>query len=517
MSVRWCKAGILIATLASLLVSGCAVGPDFIKPEPVMPDAWHQELSGSTTGEEGLQTWWERFNDPVLNKLIERAEINNFDLKIALERVNEARALLGFAAGERFPDINGGGDATRARYGEDFPAPSFDSKRTDYYYSTGLDAFWEIDLWGRVRRQVEAAEQSMYASIENYRDVLVILYAEVALNYIELRTLQQRLNFAEENTALQRETLKLTEDRLKAEIAPELDVEQAKLNLFRTESNIPLYRQAIVRTINRLGVLLGEQPQKLHAELTAPSAIPEPPSSVTVGIPTDILRQRPDIRKAERTLASQTARIGVAKADLYPAFSLVGTLGFEATSDLFDSTNRYWSLGPQFRWNIFDGGRVRSRIQGADARAMQALAGYEQTVLLALEEVENAMVSFEQESNRRAILYQSVLAAQKSAELVRTLYITGLTDFQRLLDMERDLSEQQDSLAASQGTVSQNLVRLYKALGGGWNNQLGQTEIPADEFAIDEHEERQQCYSTIGGWNNQPNTDSENTTHVEEQ
>ena len=470
MSWRCGSAIPIFAMLASFLVSGCAVGPDFKRPESAMPDAWHQELTpGLTTGKDSLQAWWERFNDPVLNNLIERAAAGNFDLVIALERINEARALLGIAAGERFPDINGNGNVTRARFGEDFVAPG--NSATGTYYSTGLDAFWEIDLWGRVRRQIEATEENMYASIENYRDVLVVLYAEVALSYIELRTLQERLNYAEANTALQRETLKLTEDRLKAEIAPELDVEQAKLNLFRTESNIPLYRQAIVTAINRLGVLLGEQPQSLHAELVAPAAIPTPPSSVTLGIPTDILRQRPDIRRAERTLASQTARIGVATADLYPAFSLVGTIGFEATSsDLFDSTNRFWSLGPQFRWNIFDGGRVRSRIQGADARAMQALAGYEQTVLQALEEVENALVAFQQEKARSAILDKSVLAAQKSTDLVRTLYITGLTDFQRLLDMERDLSQQQDTLAASQGRVSQNLVRLYKALGGGWNN-----------------------------------------------
>ena len=198
-----------------------------------------------------------------------------------------------------------------------------------------------------------------------------------------------------------------------------------------------------------------------------------------IGIPADILRQRPDIRQAERVLASQTARIGVATADLYPTFSLFGSMGFEATSDLFDSSNRYWSFGPQFNWNIFDGKRVRSRIQGADARAMQALNAYEQTVLLALEEVENSMVSYDQESKRRVILDRSVKAAQRSVELVRVLYITGLTDFQNLLDMERDVFEQQDIQAVSQGRISKNLIRLYKAMGGGWDNpseQPGKTD-----------------------------------------
>ena len=477
---RWPRSIAIFALLTSILVSGCAVGPNFIRPEPPMPDMWHQELtSGLTTGEAGLQTWWENYNDPVLNYLIERSTDGNFDLAIAIGRINEARALLGIASGERVPDINGNGDITRARFGEDYQAPSIDNKRTDYYYSTGLDAFWEIDFWGRVTRQIEAAEANLFASIESYRDVLVILYAEVALNYVELRTLQQRLNYAESNIESQRETLKLTEDRLKAEIAPELDVEQAQLNLARTESSIPQLKERIIRTVNRLGVLLGVHPQSLHAELSAFAPIPEPPTSIVIGIPADILRQRPDIRQAERVLASQTARIGVATADIYPTFSLFGSMGFEATSDLFDSTNRYWSFGPQFNWNIFDGKRVRSRIQGADARAMQALNAYEQTVLLALEEVENSMVSYDQESKRRVILDRSVKAAQRSVELVRVLYITGLTDFQNLLDMERDVFEQQDIQAVSQGRISKNLIRLYKAMGGGWDNpseQPGKTD-----------------------------------------
>jgi len=437
-----------------------------------MPDVWHQELiEGLESGEANLQTWWKSLDDPVLNSLIDRAESGNLDLKAAIERINEARALLGIATGERFPDINGSGDITRARFGEDFSAPSLDQKRTDYYYSTGLDAFWEIDFWGRITRQIESAEQNMYASAESYRDVLVILYADVALNYVELRTLQARLQFAEKNTETQRKTLKLTEDRLKAEIAPELDVEQAKLNLSRTESTIPSLKQLIVQAVNRLGVLLGEHPQSLHRELSGNVAVPEPPQNITVNIPADILRKRPDIRRAERELAAQTARVGVATADLYPTFSLFGTLGFEATADLLDSTNRYWSMGPQFRWNIFDGGRVRSRIQAEDARTRQALARYEQTVLLALEEVENSMVSYAQESDRRMILDRSVAASQKSAELVRVLYITGLTDFQNLLDMERTLFEQQDIRTASEGQVTKNLIRLYKAMGGGWTYQ----------------------------------------------
>ena len=471
-SSKSCKHGLLrVLTLIVLfggLFQGCiTVGPDYLPPEPAMPDAWHQELTrGLTESEAGLKTWWKTFNEPILDSLIERASTGNLDLKEAAARIMEARALRGIAAGERVPDVDGAGVVERSRTSEDFSPPT--GKRNDNTYGLGTDSSWEIDFWGRVRRLVESADAGLEASIEAYRDVQVLLFAEIALNYVEVRTLQARINFAESNVKTQRDSLEITEARLKAEIIGELDVRQAELNLARTESSIPVLRSSMKQAINRLGVLLGEFPSALYDELTTSVPIPLPPENITVSMPANLLRQRPDIRQAERELAAQTAQIGVATSELYPRFFLFGDFGFEGTSDIFDYDKRGWSFGPTFRWNIFDGGRVRNFIRAEDARTEQALVRYERTVLNALEEVENSMISYVEESKRSGFLEDSVEAARESVDLVKTLYITGLTDFQNVLDMERSLFEQQDDFASSKGIVIQNLIRIYRSLGGGW-------------------------------------------------
>ncbi len=470
------RVGILLVVALLLgVLNACAhVGPDYKPPEQETPDLWQQELTkGLAEGEAALQTWWTTFNDPVLNSLIERAVKGNLDLKEAFARVREARAFRGVASGERYPDLNAGGDAARSRTSDDFLLITTDQNRTDDFYNAGFDATWEIDFWGRIGRSIESADASLQASVENYRDALVILYAEIALNYVEVRTLQARLRFAEASAETQKRTLEITKARLRAEISGELDVRQAELNLANTESIIPQLRSSLVQAINRLGVLLGEFPDALHQELTRPASIPKPPAQVTVGLPAELLRQRPDIRRAERELAAQTAQIGVATADLYPRFSLSGAFAYQGTngSDLFDWGRRSWFFGPSFRWNLFDGGRVRNRINVEKARAEQALVRYQQTVLNAAEDVENSMVSYTQETDRREILQRAVVAAGKSVELVKALYKAGLTDFQNVFDMERSYFQQQQNFAASEGLVTENLVRLYKALGGGWEPQ----------------------------------------------
>ncbi len=308
--------------------------------------------------------------------------------------------------------------------------------------------------------------------MEDYRDVLVVLYADVSTNYVEVRALQDRIKYVRGNIETQRKSLTLTKDRFNAGLAPLLDVEQAELNLAMTESSLPTLEMLLVQTINRLGVLLGEHPDSLHVELAKPASIPKPFEQITVGLPVELLRQRPDVRQAERELAAQTALIGVAKADLYPSFSLFGTFEIAANdfSDVFDySQSRMHSFGPSFTWNIFDGGRIRNQIRVQDARTEQALVRYEQAVLNALEDVENAMVSYIQEDIRRDALERSVIAARKSTELVSTLYITGLTDFQNVQEMERFQFEQEDKFAESEGLVIQNLISIYRSLGGGWN------------------------------------------------
>jgi len=444
----------------------CHDGPE--PPSRGLQPPVHQDLTGGITeGEASLETWWKALNDPGLNSLIERASAGNLDLQEAAARVMEAQARRGIATGERLPDINGSGAVERTRTSEDFSPPT--GKRNDYIYGMGVDSSWEIDFWGRIRRLVESADASLEASVEAYRDVQVLLFAEIALNYVEVRTLQARISFAESNVKAQRDSLEITEARLKAEITGELDVRQAQLNLARTESTIPALRTSMKQSINRLGVLLGEFPSALYDELITSAPIPQPPENITVSMPANFLRQRPDIRQAERELAAQTARVGVATAELYPRFSLLGDFGFEGDSDIFDYKKRAWSIGPSFRWNIFDGGRVRSFISIEDARTEQALVRYEKAVLGALEEVENSIISYTEEVKRRGFLEDSVKAAQESVDLVKTLYINGLTDFQNVLDMERSRFEQQDDFANSEGRVTQDMIRIYRALGGGWD------------------------------------------------
>jgi NodT family efflux transporter outer membrane factor (OMF) lipoprotein len=321
-----------------------------------------------------------------------------------------------------------------------------------------------------VRRSVEATEADFEASLELYRDVLVVLYASVATSYVEVRSLQKRIRYAEANINAQAETLELVRARNRAGLVGDLDLREAELNLARTESFLPDLRQGLTAAINRIGVLVGEYPSALYDELREPQEIPLLPYQVLVGLPTDLVRQRPDLRQAERELAAQTARIGVATADLYPRLTLLGSFSFDASSsgDWFSAAAQSLSLGPQLRWNLFDGGSIRSNIRAQDALAEQALVRYEQAVLEAVEEVENALASYANESDRLDALRRSTTAALKAVELVKALYRLGLVDFQNVLDQERSLFEEQDNLAASEGRVTQNLIRVYRTLGGGW-------------------------------------------------
>ena len=470
------------ALIGLVLALGCAVGPDYQTPEPELPDAWHLELTrGLEEGDADLRTWWTALEDSILSGLIERAGRGNLDLRVSLARVMEARAQRGVARGEWFPSADASGEYLERQTTENLAAfvnPTSGSRSFETY-NLGIDASWEIDVFGRIRRSTESADASLMASVEDYRDVLVVLYADVASNYVELRALQERLRYAVSNADTQRETLQLTMDRNRAGLAADLDVRQAELNLATTESFIPSLDRAIGQTIHLLGVLLGEAPAALYAELQEPMPIPDPPERIAVGLPANLLRQRPDVRSAERQLAAQTARIGVATADLYPRFSLVGTFALSAldAAEFFTKGSTTYGVGPTMRWNLFNGGRIRNLVRVEDARTEQALARYERTVLVALRDVEDAILAYEREEERRNALARSVVAAQESVELVKTLYRTGLTNFQNVLDMERSLTQQQDQLAESEGKVVRNLIRLYRALGGGWDATAGDDPV----------------------------------------
>jgi NodT family efflux transporter outer membrane factor (OMF) lipoprotein len=336
---------------------------------------------------------------------------------------------------------------------------------------------------------VESADASLEASIEDYRDVLVILFADVAQAYVAVRTSEERLRYARDNVTRQKGTLEFVQNRYETGVAPKLDVTQAQRNLATTEALVPQLEEALARSVHRLGVLVGEAPSGVYPEMDLGGPIPAPPKAVSAGIPANVVRQRPDVRRAERELASQTAQVGVATAELYPQFSLSGTFARSANSSqgILDGGSKTWSLGPGFRWNLFDGGRVWNAVLAESARADQFYANYEQTVLLALEEVENAIVAYNRERVRVAALLRAVEAAAESAELVKTLYESGVADFQNVLDAERELLNQQQAWAARKGRVAANLIELYRALGGGWESG----PPPPEEASGGEEEEAQ--------------------------
>jgi multidrug efflux system outer membrane protein len=461
-----------IAVLVVLILGGCAtVGPDYAPPDtPVSPN-WHAELKGGlSAGEMDLHTlaaWWKTLNDPGLSSLIDRAVSDNLDLKKAKARVREARARRGMAKADLFPTVDATGSATWSRTSKDTGS----GKSYDLFAAT-FDAGWELDIFGGVRRSVEAATGDLQASQEDFRNVLVSLLAEVALNYVEVRTFQTRLTLAEGNLEAQNETYRLALWRYQAGLSDELAVQQARYNLENTRSQIPTLRTGLEEALNRIAVLLGEQPGKLHSELEKREPIPVTPLNVAVGVPADVLRRRPDIRKAECQLAAQTARIGVATAELYPKFTLSGSIGLETLSLSNPSSSGSWTLsgGPKITWAIVKAGAIRQNIEVQSALEEQYLIAYESTVLSAFEEVENALVAYAGEQQKRQSLGEATQAARKAAELAQHKYQAGLTDFSSVLDAQRSLLSFQDQLAQSQGNVISNLIRLYKTLGGGWTS-----------------------------------------------
>ena len=461
---------ILPAVVIGLILSGCtAVGPNYTKVEPDAPIKWHTELAGGLTTEElqpeTLARWWAILNDPELESLMERAVKGNLDIKSAHARIREARALRGISRASLFPTLDAGGSAARYRSSEN----SGTEKESKLYYA-GFDAGWELDVFGGLRRSVEAAQADLEATREDLHDVMVSLLAEVALNYVEVRTCQARLAVTETNITSQEETYELNRSRYQAGIIDNLAVQQSLYNLENTRSKIPTLQTGLAAAKNRLAVLLGKKPGEVHQELAEKKPIPMLPVTVAVGVPAETLRNRPDIRLAERNLAAQTARIGMATADLYPKFRLMGTIGLESisTGDFLESASRTWGIGPGISWNIFHGSAIRQNIKVQTARQEQALIQYESTVLKALEEVENVLVAYAKEQRRRESLARATNAAKRAVLLARDQYQAGLVDFNNVLIAQRSLLSFQNELAQSEGAVISNLVRLYKALGGGW-------------------------------------------------
>jgi multidrug efflux system outer membrane protein len=472
-------AGLLIM----FIFSGCAtVGPDYVRPEVPVPTQWNGESGGNSPAGQldpkRLAEWWATFNDPELTSFVQRAIQRNLDLRKAAARVREARARRGISKAELFPSVKASGSAQHSHngaqggsvIGSDLTSAQVGSVTGPDLYSAGFDASWELDLFGGKRRSVEASQEDLEASEEDLRDVLVSLISEVALNYVEIRSYQGRLSIAEANSAAQTETYDITRWRFEAGLTTALDVEQARYNLEQTRSQIPTLQTSLEQAKNRLAVLLGLNPGSLKEELSERRPIPTAPVDIAIGVPADVLRNRPDVRRAERQLAAQTARIGVATAELYPKFTLTGSIGFEALSlsNLLDAASKVYSYGASFTWSIFNAGSIRQNIEVQNALQEQALIQYEASILSALKDVNNGFVAYAQEQLRRQSLMEASQAAQRAVDLAQSQYSSGLIDFQVVLDSQRSLLSFEEQLAVSKSAVTSDLISLYKALGGGW-------------------------------------------------
>jgi len=463
---------VITTSLTIALLAGCVtVGPDYVPPKVDTPEKWHTALmrdsNAEATNPQSLASWWTSFKDPSLTDLIRKAIKDNLEMKEARSRIREARARRGIAEADRFPTIDATGSFRTSRSSEETG-----SGKERELYAAGFDAGWELDLFGGVRRSIEATQAEYEASQEDFRDVLVSLLGEVGLNYVEVRTFQLQLQVAEDNLKAQTETYELTTFRCEAGLTTRLDVEQAKYNLESTRAKIPDLRSGLEEAKNRLAVLLGKFPGALDDKLSEPKPIPVPPLEIAVGVPAETLRRRPDVRRAERDLAAQTARVGVATAELYPKLSLIGSIGLEALSfdDMFSLENRTYGIGPNFSWKVFDAGAIRQNVTVQNALQEQAFMRYEATILAALEDVENALVAYVEEQLRREALAEATQAAQRAVDLSLNQYSSGLIDFQDVLVSQRALFSFQEQFAASEGSVTSNLISLYKALGGGWTS-----------------------------------------------
>ena len=458
--------------LAALLLTGCAtVGPDYAAPELVTPATWRgaaaAKIAIAPTAPADLATWWRQLDDPTLIGLVEQALQTSLDLRAAQAKLREARARRALAGAELFPTVSGSADGRRVKASGEAGGGG-----TANRFSAGFDASWELDVFGGVRRGVEAAQASLEASQASLHDTQVSLAAEVALNYVELRAYQAALAIARANAASQAETLQLTQWRAQAGLTTALDVEQARTNLEQTKAQIPSLETNRAEAEHRLDILLGQQPGALAQRLTQPGGgIPRIPARVTVGIPADALRQRPDVQVAERTLAAETARIGVVEAQAYPNFSLSGSLSLEAlTLGALSSGNAVaGSVLGSVAAPIFDAGRIRQQVNIQTAVQEQALIHYASTVLNALAEVENALVALANTRQRQDNLREAVQAARLAARLARHRYSAGLSDFQTVLDTERTVLTVEDKLVLSEADGVKTLIQLYKALGGGWS------------------------------------------------
>ncbi|TWU05017.1 efflux transporter outer membrane subunit [Stieleria varia] len=473
-------AGTLLAlgALSMVLLGGCMVGPNYHRPAtPVSPN-WSMSDHVRSQGEPAqLGSWWSHFNDPVLENLIGQSLHQNFTLREAGERIIEARARRDIASGNLFPQSQSlDGVYSKSRLSSVTPnffafPGVFQPNLFPDSWTVGLNAAWELDFWGRYRRAVESADASLDATCAAYDEARVLMLAEVAQAYVEIRTLENRMAIAQKNLAVQRRTLELAEKKKQAGLATGLDIAQAETNVGQTEAVLPSLEIARRKANHRLCVLLGRPPADLMDEIGFTGQIPHPPHNLAFGIPADLLRRRPDVRRTERELAAQSARIGIAESEFYPHISLTGNLGFAAEDfgDLISSAGHTAAISPNFSWNLLNYGRIKNNVVAEKAAFRAMCNAYHASVLKATQEAEDAQVAFILSFDRADSLFQSVRGASDAVEKSETLYSEGAIDFGRVYVLQSQVLIQQDQLAIAQGQIASNLIELFRSLGGGWS------------------------------------------------
>jgi NodT family efflux transporter outer membrane factor (OMF) lipoprotein len=462
--------------------NGFKVGPNYCTPAAPVAQQWlDQGNPAISDGQMQNAAWWQTFNDPVLNSLISSAYRQNLSLRVAGLRILEARAQRAVVAGNLFPQTQEAfGDYSRIKLSKNGPSGASPDLHFNEW-ALGGNLAWELDFWGRFRRAIEAADANLDASVENYDDVLVLLLSEVAQSYADVRIAEQRLTYAKQNVDIQRGSLRLAKERLRHGATTELDVTQGTSNLEQTDATIPPLEAARRQAVNQLCILMGMPPQNLDEALAAHSGIPKASSQLAIGVPAELLRRRPDVRKAEREVAAQSALIGVATSELYPHFSINGTIYLDAMSakDLFNADSVAGAVGPSFRWNILNYGRLLNGVRVQEARFQQLAVQYQNIVLKANAEAENAIIALLKAQQQVQSLTRCAVASQQSVQLVSSQYEGGIVDFNRVFTVQQTLTQQQDQLAVAEGSVAQYLIQLYRALGGGWQVRLNEAAMQA--------------------------------------
>jgi multidrug efflux system outer membrane protein len=460
----------LLAMISAVLLAACAVGPDYHKPEVATSDQFVGTDAAQFSTQDVEREFWKQFNDEQLNELIERALVANHDIRIASSRLREARALRGQAKLDLAPTVTASSGYTKARASDRQLGPLQNVDREQDFYDSGFDAFWELDFFGRVRRGVEASTAQLQSAEASVYATQVSVTAEVARNYFELRGAQEQLEVARRNAENQGETVRITTARLDAGRGTQLDASRAQAQLSATLATIPDLETAVTRSMLRLGVLTGQQPEAVLPQLSAVKPLPTLPVAHDIGTPELLLRRRPDIRVAERNLAASTAEIGVAVGDLFPRITFLGHWGYDAvnSSALGNAGSETFSFGPSISWAAFDLGRVKQKIAQREAAADGALAKYEQTVLQALEETDASLTAYSKAIVKQQHLQTSANASLEAAKLARARYENGVADFLQVLDAERTALAAEDQLARSETQTATALLATYKALGGGF-------------------------------------------------